>query len=205
MKKPLLALAVLSALGTYGAAHAQSNVNIYGLIDVTLSTVNNSDANGGRLTGFQTPWFSGSRLGFKGAEDLGDGLKAIYKLEAEYLIPTGGLDDPSQLFGRDSWVGVESASLGKLTVGYQNAVGRDFAASYLDPYGAPSGTGQLILAFDPAAFGGDAPARFGLLAASIEAQPGARLPGTRRLAAREKAKAEGLTISEALMAAIEAA
>ena len=86
--------------------------------------------------------------------------------------------------------------------------GANFAAdasSYLDAEGAPSGTGQLILAFDPAAFGGDAPSRFGRLVAAIEAQPGARLPGTRRLAAREKAKTEGLTISYALMAQIEAA
>ena len=86
--------------------------------------------------------------------------------------------------------------------------GANFAAdasSYLDAEGTPSGTGQLILAFDPAAFGGDAPSRFGHLAAAIEEQPGARLPGTRRLAAREKAKTEGLTISDALMAAIEAA
>ncbi len=85
--------------------------------------------------------------------------------------------------------------------------GANFAAeasSYLDPYGAPSGTGQLILAFDPAAFGGDAVARFTTLAAWIETQPGARLPGTRRLAARDKAKGEGMTISDALMAEIEA-
>jgi (2R)-3-sulfolactate dehydrogenase (NADP+) len=87
--------------------------------------------------------------------------------------------------------------------------GANFAAeasSYLDAEGPPSGTGQLILAFDPAAFGGDAPTRFGLLAQAIEAharQPGARLPGMRRLKAREKAKAEGLTISDALMTEIE--
>jgi (2R)-3-sulfolactate dehydrogenase (NADP+) len=84
--------------------------------------------------------------------------------------------------------------------------GSNFAAeasSYLDAHGAPSGTGQLIVAFDPAAFGGGAVQRFGVLAASIEAQPGARLPGTRRLKAREKAKAEGLTISDALMKEID--
>jgi (2R)-3-sulfolactate dehydrogenase (NADP+) len=84
--------------------------------------------------------------------------------------------------------------------------GANFAAeasSYLDAEGPPSGTGQLILAFDPAAFGGDAPTRFGLLAQAIEAQPGARLPGMRRLKAREKAKAEGLTISDALVTEIE--
>lgn len=79
------------------------------------------------------------------------------------------------------------------------------ASSYLDAEGAPSGTGQLIIAFDPAAFGGDALARFGTLAAAIEIQPGARLPGMRRLAARKKAEAEGLTISDALMNEIEAA
>jgi len=86
--------------------------------------------------------------------------------------------------------------------------GANFAAeasSYLDADGAPSGTGQLILAFDPAAFGGNAVQRFGVLAESIEAQPAARLPGTRRLKARDKAKAEGLTISDALMKEIEAA
>ena len=44
-----------------------------------------------------------------------------------------------------------------------------------------------------------------LLADSIEAQAGARLPGMRRLKSREKAKTEGLTISDALMKEIEAA
>src|SRR6185312_8669142 len=51
--------------------------------------------------------------------------------------------------------------------------GSNFAAgasSYLDASGTPSSTGQLVVAFDPAAFGDGAPARFGLLAASIEAQ-----------------------------------
>jgi (2R)-3-sulfolactate dehydrogenase (NADP+) len=84
--------------------------------------------------------------------------------------------------------------------------GSNFAAeasSYLDPYGAPSGTGQLIVAFDSAAFGGEAPVRFGQLADSIEAQRGARLPGLRRLKARETAKAEGLTIADDLMKQID--
>jgi (2R)-3-sulfolactate dehydrogenase (NADP+) len=86
--------------------------------------------------------------------------------------------------------------------------GSNFAAeasSYLDADGPPPGTGQLIVAFDPAAFGAHALPRFAALAESIGSQPGARLPGTRRLKAREKAKAEGLTISDALMKEIEAA
>ena len=85
--------------------------------------------------------------------------------------------------------------------------GANFAAeasSFLDAEGPPPGTGQLIVAFDPAAFGGNAVARFGVLAQSIEEQQGARLPGMRRLKAREKAKAEGLTVPEALVKEIEA-
>ena len=78
------------------------------------------------------------------------------------------------------------------------------ASSFLDDKGGPPGTGQLIVALDPAAFGGaDAAARFGALAVMIEAQAGARLPGRRRLALREKARREGLPIADALLLEIE--
>jgi (2R)-3-sulfolactate dehydrogenase (NADP+) len=84
--------------------------------------------------------------------------------------------------------------------------GSNFAAeasSYLDDKGPPPGTGQLIVAIDTAALGSDAVTRFRALAASIEAQAGARLPGAKRLKARERAKVEGVTISDALMKEIE--
>jgi (2R)-3-sulfolactate dehydrogenase (NADP+) len=87
-------------------------------------------------------------------------------------------------------------------------IGANFAAeasSYLNADGPPSGTGQLIIAFDPAAFGTHALGRFNVLAAAIQSQQGARLPGERRLALRAKAKAEGLTISDRLIDEIEAA
>ncbi|HUI96997.1 MAG TPA: Ldh family oxidoreductase [Xanthobacteraceae bacterium] len=76
------------------------------------------------------------------------------------------------------------------------------ASSFLDDKGPPPGTGQLIIAFDPAAFGGS-PARFATLIAAIEAQPGARLPGARRLAARAKAARDGLAASDVLIKEIE--
>ncbi|HVL73270.1 MAG TPA: Ldh family oxidoreductase [Beijerinckiaceae bacterium] len=82
--------------------------------------------------------------------------------------------------------------------------GANFAAeasSFLDAEGPPPGTGQLILAFDPGAFGGG-PARFAALARAIADQPGARLPGARRLALRRKAQAEGLSVADALLAEI---
>ena len=85
--------------------------------------------------------------------------------------------------------------------------GANFAAeasSYLDAKGPPPGTGQLLIAFDPSAFDENAILRFAVLASSIEEQAGARLPGTRRLAARRKSAAEGLNIADALLAEIAA-
>ena len=76
------------------------------------------------------------------------------------------------------------------------------ASSFLDAEGDPPATGQLVLALDPNAFGGVI-ARFGALAAMIEAQAGARLPGRRRLALREKAAREGLPVADALLREIE--
>lgn len=79
------------------------------------------------------------------------------------------------------------------------------ATSFLDAKGGPPGTGQLIIAFDPVAIGGEgALARFAALAEAIEAEPGARLPGARRLANRAKAEAEGIVIAPKLLAEIEA-
>jgi (2R)-3-sulfolactate dehydrogenase (NADP+) len=79
------------------------------------------------------------------------------------------------------------------------------ASSFLDDKGGPPGTGQLVLALDPQAFGPDALARFGALARAIEDQPGARLPGRRRLDLRRKAEAEGLPIADVLLKDIDGA
>jgi len=84
--------------------------------------------------------------------------------------------------------------------------GANFAAeasSFLDAEGPPPGTGQLIIAIDAAAFGHALP-RFAALAHSITEQQGARLPGARRLAARNKAQAAGVDIPDALLAQINA-
>lgn len=84
--------------------------------------------------------------------------------------------------------------------------GANFAAdasSFLDAEGPPPGTGQLIIALDPAALGGN-PARFAVLARAIEQQAGARVPGQRRLEARRQAASAGLEVSETLLKEIEA-
>jgi (2R)-3-sulfolactate dehydrogenase (NADP+) len=85
--------------------------------------------------------------------------------------------------------------------------GANFAAEaspFLDAKGPPPGTGQLIIAIDPAAFGSGALGRFLALANAVEAQRGARLPGRRRLALRAKAAVEGLAIPDALLSEIKA-
>ena len=134
IKFALAATAAAAATLATGAHAQSSNVTLYGLIDTTISTVNNANASGARLTGFQVPWFSGSRWGLTGKEDLGNGLSAIFKLESEFETPTGNMDTPGVLFNRDAWVGLSSESLGKLTFGRQNAIARDVSGIYGDPY-----------------------------------------------------------------------
>ncbi|WP_211454906.1 porin [Collimonas antrihumi] len=132
-KKQVAILGAAAAL--CGTASAQtSNVQIYGLIDTTISHINHADAKGNSLTGFQVPWFSGSRWGLRGTEDVGNGLNVVFKLESEFVTQTGEMDTPGVLFNRDAWVGFTSNDLGKLTFGRQNAVGRDVSGIYSDPY-----------------------------------------------------------------------
>ncbi|HEY5832160.1 MAG: Ldh family oxidoreductase [Hyphomicrobiaceae bacterium] len=77
------------------------------------------------------------------------------------------------------------------------------ASSFFDAEGGPPGVGQLLIAIDPGAFAGrDAVLdRVARLAQAVEGE-GARLPGSRRLAAREKARAEGVTVDAKLLAEV---
>ena len=119
------------------------SVTLYGLIDVSYVHTNHANAAGDSVNSPRVAWFSGNRWGLTGTRAMGDsGLNVIFRLESEYESQTGNLDTAGTLFNRDAWVGVQSAGLGKLTLGRQNAIGRDPAASaiYGDPYGpaAPS-------------------------------------------------------------------
>lgn len=67
------------------------------------------------------------------------------------------------------------------------------ASSFFDAEGAPPGIGHLMIAIDPGATGGFA-ARMTALATAATAEPGTRLPGTSRLARRETARAQGVTV-----------
>jgi len=83
MKKSLLALAVLGAFA--GAASAQSSVTLFGIVDINVGEVKNDNGVTGASTKIKrmgTDGINSSRLGFRGVEDLGGGLKAGFHLEA---------------------------------------------------------------------------------------------------------------------------
>jgi (2R)-3-sulfolactate dehydrogenase (NADP+) len=80
------------------------------------------------------------------------------------------------------------------------------ASSFFDAEGPPPGVGQLLLAIDPAAFGGAGvfADRMSTLAAMIEGDGDARLPGARRATLRETALRDGVTVDAALLAEVRA-
>lgn len=80
------------------------------------------------------------------------------------------------------------------------------ASSFFDADGPPPGVGQFLIAIDPGAFGGaDVFAdRMAALAGMIESDGDARLPGSRRIALREKAEHEGVIVDARLLAEVRA-
>jgi len=136
MQKKFIALAV-AALAS-GAAFAQSNVQVYGVADFGLA-VNGSALNGtttGQNTRFDSGIASGSRLGFKGTEDLGNGLKALFNFEMGLNLDDG-TSGQGRTFGRQSYVG--------LTGGFGTVIGgRIYTPHYtlmaqIDPFGLGTG------------------------------------------------------------------
>jgi len=97
------------------AAFAQSSVTVYGIVDI----------GGQYLSGYQkdvllTPGgLQGSRLGFKGTEDLGGGLFADFVLEGGINVDTGGSAQGGALFGRQAYLDIRRADIGTLSAGRQ--------------------------------------------------------------------------------------
>jgi len=115
--KKIVALAG-TALALAGAAHAQSSVTVYGLLDAAVDYNTNVDAAGHSrvwmpsLGGGMFP----SRIGFRGTEDLGGGLKAIFTLESGIYVDSGTSGQGNRLFGRQAWIGL-AGNWGQLTLG----------------------------------------------------------------------------------------
>ena len=113
-------LLVASALasGLWGtSAAAQTSVTVYGIVDAALARTNNVDAAGNSVT--KVGSLSGSlpsRIGFRGSEDLGGGLSAVFALESGFNPDTGTSGQGGRLFGRQAWVGLKG-KWGTLQIG----------------------------------------------------------------------------------------
>jgi predicted porin len=131
MKKSLITIAVLGAMSS--AAFAQSNVTIYGILDAGI--VSERGGKDGNVTKVSSGTASASRIGFKGTEDLGGGLSAIFKLETGLKVDDGQLDNTTnRLFNRESYVGLSSKTAGTLTLGRQYTPYYEVLRDVADPF-----------------------------------------------------------------------
>lgn len=118
MKKTLIALA---ALGMMGSVAQASSVTVYGTIQpsIDIMTVDNG-ATDDTITTMQS---NASRIGFKGSEDLGNGLKAVFKIETQFNAVEGNFDG-----GRDTYVGLKgdfgTVVFGKKDTAYKSSTGK---------------------------------------------------------------------------------
>jgi predicted porin len=132
MKNPLLASIALCAASF--AAHAQSNVTIYGSVDGGIRHQRNANGAGGAVTTMSSTGFNNNnRLGFKGVEDLGNGMNAHFVLEGGFMSGTGALDNTAnRLFSREAFVGL-GGSWGAIDFGRQYSASFKTIGAY-DPF-----------------------------------------------------------------------
>ncbi len=136
MKKHIFFLAASTAFAA--PAFAQNSVTLYGLIDEGVNYTNN--VRGSHNYELASGDVQGSRWGLKGAEDLGNGLKAVFQLENGFDVNTGRLGQSSRMFGRQAYVGL-SSDFGTVTLGRQY----DALVDYLAPTTANGNWGGYLL------------------------------------------------------------
>jgi predicted porin len=146
MKKSLLALTLLGAFA--GVAQAQTAVQIYGTVDAGVTkTTDKTLAIGKRAN---------NTLGFKGTEELGSGLKALFQLEIRYEPDTGTLESVSRpLFQGQSRVGLQG-DFGMIRVGRGLTAFQESVTAFEPWHGLPTPAGfqtDLQVAGYASAFG----------------------------------------------------
>lgn len=128
----------LSLLACACAAQAQSSVTIYGILDSSVRYSSGLDAayagSATNTTAINSGVNTTSRFGFRGTEDLGGGLSAIFNLESGVNVDTGASVSATKLFDRAAYVGLQ-AGWGTLTLGRQTTVLADTVGA-VDPLGS---------------------------------------------------------------------
>lgn len=141
MKKKLLAVAALAMGAATVPALAQSSLQVYGSVDAGVDFITN--AGGGHMTAMNTGRRSPDRFGFRGTEDLGNGLAAFFRLESGFNLDTGTSTRPDVFFNRYSQVGLQHRGIGSLSFGHMP----DFMYEYLSPLS--NAVPGLSAAFNP--------------------------------------------------------
>ena len=122
---------VLISFAAAAQSNVGSNVTLYGIADAAVEV---SNAGKGTLTRVISGGLMGSRWGLRGSEDLGGGLKAVFRLEGGFNIDDGNLGQGGRLFGREATVGLSSATLGTVTLG-RNPTPYYLSTVVLDAFG----------------------------------------------------------------------
>lgn len=129
MKK---AACIALGLAAGAGAHAQTNVTIYGIADAAL--VSESGSAAGHQTKITSGAASASRIGFRGTEDLGNGMSAFFTLETGMKLDTGELDAANTIFNRQAFVGIRT-NAGAVALGRQYTPYHLTLTSVADPFG----------------------------------------------------------------------
>ncbi|GAB7549407.1 porin [Cupriavidus sp. 8B] len=128
-----LAFAACAVTGVTNTAFAQSGVTIYGIVDGGITYVSNAGGHSNVL--LDTGIMQANRLGFRGTEDLGGGLKAGFTLEMGYSLDTGVLGQGGLAFGRQAFVSLSDENrFGTVRLGRQ----LDFMYDPLGTYNTPT-------------------------------------------------------------------
>lgn len=142
------AFATSAGLFFVSPVHAQSNVTLYGVLDAGIlytskSLDSTTDKNIGKKLAFADAGHSASRIGLKGSEDLGGGLRALFVLESGINTGDGGYNiSNGNFFGRQAWVGLDS-QYGTAKIGLQYSPFL-LAAERLDPRGGALFGGEAV-------------------------------------------------------------
>nr|WP_233886966.1 porin [Paraburkholderia flagellata] len=119
--------AVLTLAALPMAARAQSSVTLYGVLDAGITYVSNTG--GSHVVKFDDGVTYANRWGLMGTEDLGGGMKAVFKLESGFHLANGQISNGGSLFGRTAYVGLQS-DWGTLTFGNQFDMTREMVYLY---------------------------------------------------------------------------
>jgi len=132
------------------AANAQRasglpGLQVYGRIDLSMNHVRFDSKPGTPSSQGTYVTSDTSFIGFRGTEDLGDGLRAYFKLEHGFNADTGAPSSPTIYWSRESLVGIGSSTWGSVQLGYQYSPAQ-WLTTKVDPFGR-SGTGSIVQFF----------------------------------------------------------